>query len=119
MVRGGFRHAIINLHRYSWRHPLFYFYFTFLVYLGTPLRLYEIIYHFWALPIIIILYWILIFTFHYKQVQWYYVFFPFYALIQILVIIPLGIYTYVKMALNGRNIGHIKIKKNILKPFVN
>jgi cellulose synthase/poly-beta-1,6-N-acetylglucosamine synthase-like glycosyltransferase len=39
---GGFRHAVINMHQYTWRHPLFYFYTTFLVFLLTPLRWYEI-----------------------------------------------------------------------------
>jgi glycosyl transferase family 2 len=113
---GGFRHAVVNIHRYSWRHPLFYFYTTFLVYLATPLRLYEAVRHPEVILVIIGLYWALIYTFHWRHWRWFYIFFPFYALIQVMVIVPLGMYTYVKMAIHGRNIGFIKLRSAMPRP---
>jgi hypothetical protein len=107
---GGFRHAIINLHRYSWRYPMFYFYTTVLVYLLTPLRWYEVIKHPWALPVIIVLYWFLIYAFHWRTRQWFFLLFPFYALVQILILVPLGAWTYVKMALSSDNVGIIRLR---------
>lgn len=107
---GGFRHAVINLHRYSWRHPLFYFYTTILVYLLTPLRWYEVIMHPFILPVIIVLYWILIFIFHWKTRRWFYFLFPFYALIQIFILVPLGMFTYFRMVFSTNNIGLIKLR---------
>lgn len=110
---GGFRHAVVNLHRYAWRHPLFYFYTTILVYLLTPLRWYEVVQHPEALPIVICLYWFLIFAFHWKTKKWFYFLFPFYALIQILILIPLGVYTYFRMAFSTSNIGFIRLRGKI------
>lgn len=107
---GGFRHAIINLHQYTWRHPLFYFYTTFLVYLMTPLRWYEVLRHPQILVLIIILYWLLIALFHWRTLKWFYMLFPLYALMQVLVIVPLGVYTYCKMALHSQNVGLIKMR---------
>lgn len=108
---GGFRHAVVNLHRYAWRHPLFYFYTTILVYLLTPLRWYEVIKHPFILPLIIVLYWLLIFSFHWRTRHWFYFLFPFYALIQILILIPLGIFTYFRMAFSTNNIGLIRLRR--------
>jgi cellulose synthase/poly-beta-1,6-N-acetylglucosamine synthase-like glycosyltransferase len=107
---GGFRHAIINFHSYTWRHPFFYFYTTILVYAGTPLRWYEFITHYHILPLVILIYWILIFTFHWKKRGWYFFLFPFYALLQVMIILPLGVYTYFKMALHSDNVGLIKLR---------
>ncbi len=107
---GGFRHAVVNLHRYAWRHPLFYFYTTILVYLLTPLRWYEVVKHPEALPIVIVLYWFLIFAFHWKTKKWFYFLFPFYALLQILILIPLGVLTYIRMAFSTSNIGMIRLR---------
>lgn len=107
---GGFRHAIVNFHRYAWRHPMFYFYTTILVYFLTPLRWYEVVKNPWTLPFIIVLYWFLIFAFHWKTKKWFYFLFPFYALIQILILIPLGMYTYFRMALSTKNVGLIRLR---------
>ena len=112
---GGFRHAVINLHRYAWRHPLFYFYTTILVYLLTPLRWYEVIKHPLLLPLIILLYWILIFAFHWKTRRWFYFLFPFYALIQILILLPLGVWTYTKMVLSTNNVGIIRLRDRFIQ----
>jgi len=107
---GGFRHAVVNLHRYTWRHPLFYLYTTGLVYLGTPLRWYEIIKNPAVLPLVIVIYWILVFGFHWKDRGWYLFLFPFYSLLQVMILVPLGVYTYFKMALGSGNAGMITLR---------
>lgn len=107
---GGFRHAIINFNRYSWRHPLYYFYFTGLVYAFTPLRWYELITHPLLLPLIIGIYWVLIYLFHWKERRLYLLLFPLYAFIQVMVIIPLGLLRYFHMAYHSNNVGLIRLR---------
>lgn len=107
---GGFRHAIVNFHSYTWRHPWFYFYFTILVYGATPIRWYEMIVHIQALPMVIIIYWCLTFTILWKQRSWLLFLLPIYSLFQIMIILPCGIYTYFRMALHSDNVGLIKLR---------
>jgi hypothetical protein len=107
---GGFRHAIINFHSYSWKHPMFYFYTTILVYAATPLRWYEAIKHYQILPLVIAIYWCLIFIFHWKHRAWYFFLFPFYALLQVMILLPLGVFTYFRMAFYSQNVGLIAIR---------
>lgn len=107
---GGFRHAIVNFHSYTWRHPVFYVYFTILVYGATPLRWYEMIVHTEALIIVVIIYWCLTFIVFWKQRSWYLLLLPFYSLFQIMVILPLGVYRYFDMALHSNNVGLIKLR---------
>jgi hypothetical protein len=107
---GGFRHAIINFHTYTWHHLMFYFYTTVLVYGATPLRWYELIAHIQILPLVIFIYWVLVFIFHWRKRAWFFFLFPFYALLQVMIILPLGVYTYFKMALHSDNVGLIKLR---------
>lgn len=107
---GGFRHAVINMHKYSWKHPMHFFYFTVLVYLLAPVRWYEVVRHPLVLLLVILIYWVLIFLFHWKRLRYFYILFPFYALIQIMILVPLGVYTYFKMALASQNTGAIKLR---------
>ncbi len=108
---GGFRHAVINMHKYTWRHPIFYFYMTFLVYILAPLRWYEVAKYPFVILIIIALYWILILIFHFHRFKPFYFLFPFYALTQVMVLVPCGIYTYFRMAHSSKNIGMIKFRQ--------
>jgi cellulose synthase/poly-beta-1,6-N-acetylglucosamine synthase-like glycosyltransferase len=107
---GGFRHAIVNFYSYTWRHPIFFLYFTILVYGATPLRWYEMIVHPGTLLIVIVIYWFLSLVILWKQRSMLIFLLPFYSLFQIMVILPCGIYTYFKMALNSDNVGLIKLR---------
>ncbi len=107
---GGFRHAIVNFYSFTWRHPLFYLYTTFIVYGLTPVRWYEAIEHPEIIPLVITVYWIILFVFHWKYWKWYYFIFPIYALFQVMIILPMGVYTYLKMAYTAKNIGLISLK---------
>lgn len=108
---GGFRHTIVNFTTYIWRHPFYFFYFTVIVFAATPLRWYEIINNPGILPFVYMIYLFLIVVLHLRHLKWYYLLFPIYALVQVMFIVPLGVYTYLKMAKNGRNIGLIRLNK--------
>lgn len=107
---GGFRHAVVNFYAFSWRHPLFFIYTTIIVYLFTPLRWYAAITHPEIIPIVIVIYWTLLFIFHWKTWKWFYFLFPFYALFQVMFILPMGVYKYFAMARGSKNIGFIKLR---------
>lgn len=113
---GGFRHAIVNFNKETWKHPMFFFYTTILVYGTTPLRWYEIIKHPYMLLLVILVYWILVFLFHWKKIGWFFLLFPFYALLQVMVLVPIGMFSYLRMAYVARNAGIIKLRsKRTLK----
>ena len=107
---GGFRHAVLNLHRFTWRHPFFFVYNTVVVYLLTPERWYQIVKHPWFLPIIVAIYWVMIFGVHWHRRRWFFFLFPFYALVQVMVIVPLGAVQYYRMAYRAANVGHIRLR---------
>lgn len=91
---------------------MFYFYTTILVYGATPLRWYELIVNYKVLPLVIAIYWCLVFIFHWRHRAWYFFLFPFYALLQVMIILPLGVYTYFKMAFTSENVGLIGLRGN-------
>ncbi len=107
---GEFRHAVVNAHQYTWRHPLYFFYSTFLVYLLTPIRWYEVIEYPLVIPVVVVLYLGIIFLFHWKKAKPFYLLFPLYALFQVMILVPLGVYTYFKMAFSAENTGIIKLR---------
>jgi hypothetical protein len=107
---GGFRHAIVNSHRYSWRHPFYYLYTTIIVYLLTPMRWYELVTHPKVLLFVIPLYWVLTVSISWGRLHWWLVLHPIYCLVQVMIIVPLGAYTYCKMARHSRNLGHIRFR---------
>jgi hypothetical protein len=107
---GGFRHVVLNMNQHLWTHPFHFIYFTILVYLMYPLRVYEVIKYPWIIPILILVYWILIFSFHWKERKLHYLLFPFYALFQVMVIVPLGVLKYLKMVQQTKNIGLIRLR---------
>lgn len=107
---GGFRHTIVNCNKYIWRHPFYFFYFTIVVYGATPLRWYELVHYPLILPFVLCLYWILILLVFWKSFRWYHFLFPIYALLQVMIIVPLGVYTYSKMAHTSKNLGIIKLR---------
>lgn len=107
---GEFRLSVINAHTHARRYPFFFFYSTILVYGGIPIRWYEVITKFYILPIVIVIYWFLIFAFHWKKRAWWFLFFPLYSLFQVMIIIPLGIYMYFRMSLHSDIIGLIRLR---------
>lgn len=109
---GSFRHAIINLHSYTWRHPFFYLYYTVVVWLLMPLRWWEIFHRPMILLFVIFLYWALITVFHWKRLRWYYILFPLYSLFQVMILVPMGFLYYVRILYYSHNIGFIRLRGN-------
>ncbi|HSX15093.1 MAG TPA: glycosyltransferase family 2 protein [Candidatus Saccharimonadales bacterium] len=107
---GGFRHSIINGYKYTWRHPFYFLYFTVVVYGLVAIRWYDAIRFYRLIPAVIVVYWILLFAFRWKNRSWLFFLFPFYALTQVMLIVPLGIYRYTVMAVQSRNIGIIRLR---------
>lgn len=107
---GDFRHAIINFSSYSWRHPFFFLYFTVVVYGMLPLRIWTAITHPIVLPVVIVVYWILLFTFRWKYRGWQLLVLPFYGLLNALFITPLGIAVYFQTMWRHRNAGIIRLR---------
>jgi len=108
---GDFRHAIININSYSWRHPLFFLYFTVVVYGMMPVRLWLTFTQPLILPMVIVVYWMLLFALlprHYRSKDL--LMFPFYAMVQCLIIAPLGILYYFQTVYRHRNVGIIRLR---------
>jgi cellulose synthase/poly-beta-1,6-N-acetylglucosamine synthase-like glycosyltransferase len=107
---GDFRHAIVNINTYSWRHPFYFLYFTLVVYLMLPLRLWFAVTEPLILPVVIVIYWALLFIFMWRYRSRYMLAFPFYAMIQTLIVVPLGIFFYFYSAYRHRNVGLIRLR---------
>lgn len=113
---GGFRHAVVNVNVFAWRTPFFFVYNTLIVYSMMPLRWYEVIHMPQMLAIVILIYIALLFMTRRNEKPINLVLFPFYALVQVMLIVPCGIFTYFKMALRARNIGLIRLREHVLQP---
>jgi len=107
---GDFRHAIVNIHMYSWRHPLFFLYFTVVVYGLMPVRIWLTITDPLILPWIIAIYWVLLFVMQARYRARNFLVFPFYAMVQCLIITPLGILYYLQTVYRHRNVGIIRLR---------
>ncbi|NLT53212.1 MAG: glycosyltransferase family 2 protein [Actinomycetales bacterium] len=107
---GGFRHAVVNAWSYKWRHPLHFLYATCVVYAMAPLRWHEVITRPEIIPFVIVLYWSLIFIIRGGRWRGHYFLFPIYALVQVMVLVPLGMVRYCKMAVRAKNVGIIRLR---------
>jgi cellulose synthase/poly-beta-1,6-N-acetylglucosamine synthase-like glycosyltransferase len=112
---GDFRHAVINIHFYSWRQPFFFFYCTFVVYAMMPFRIMFLLSNPYVLPFIIVIYWILLLGIQSRYRNKYMLLFPFYSLFQSLVITPLGILCYFYTVYKYHNVGIIRYRYHLEK----
>jgi hypothetical protein len=115
---GDFRHAIVNCCSYSWRHPFFFFYFTVVVYGMLPLRIWTAIEHPLVLPVVIFVYWVLLFVFRWKYRGWQLFVLPFFGLLNALVITPLGVFVYFQTVWRQRNPGFIRLRAEPRRTFL-
>lgn len=108
---GGFRHYIVNGLRFNWRYPFLFFYNTIVVYSLTPVRWYEVLRDPLILPSVIALYWVLQLLFHRRYYDsWVFWLFPIYCLFHVMVVLPMGVYTYCRTASKSRNAGIIRLR---------
>jgi hypothetical protein len=106
---GSFRHAVVNGHRYL-KFPWFYVYTVIIVYGLTPLRWYELAKRPSLLAIVIPIYWVLTVLAVARSFNRSVVLAPLYSLIQVMVILPLGTFVYLRMVSHSRNIGVIRLR---------
>lgn len=109
---GDFRHAIVNLLTYSWRHPSFFVYTTLVVYALMPFRLWFAVTEPQVLPIVLLAYLLLMSICLYRYRSRYLPLLPFYGMFQALIVLPIGIGFYFHSAWKHRNIGIIKLRKH-------
>ena len=120
---GCFRHSVINIDK-NLLHPFHFIYYSFIIFFLLPLKLFDIFTKWYILPMIIGLYIVLTFIANWKVRSRWMLVFPVYALFQILVIIWMGMYRYIKSAYKSKNIGRIKVRYDPLydyfweKPYV-
>jgi hypothetical protein len=115
---GGFRHAIVNVNTFTWRSPFFFIYNTVIVYAMMPMRWYEVVRMPWVLALVTLIYIALLLATRRDENPFHLVLFPFYALTQVMLIVPCGIYTYFKMALRAKNVGLIRLREEALEPVI-
>lgn len=105
---GAFRHSVINAHTNLFS-PLYSFYFTVIIFLMLPLKIYELFYHWYIIPFLIMFYMIVTLVTNWEIRSRYMLLFPFYSLFQIIVMPILGIYRYGKTVIQTKNHGFMKI----------
>ncbi|MBI2449616.1 glycosyltransferase family 2 protein [Candidatus Pacearchaeota archaeon] len=105
---GAFRHSVINAHT-NFFSPIYAFYFTIIIFLMLPLKMYELFTHWFILPFLFLFYFIvnLISNLEIKNKR-YLPLFPLYSLFQILVLPVFGVYRYGKTVIQTGNLGIIK-----------
>ncbi|MDT4989677.1 MAG: hypothetical protein QOI74_3771 [Micromonosporaceae bacterium] len=108
---GSFRHDVVNAHRYSWRHPSYFLYNTVILFLLSPLRWYSVIAVPWSVPLIVVAYWLFLFTVFWRRRSVILLLFPLYTLVQVMVLTPLGVVAYLATAARSRTVGLIRVRQ--------
>jgi len=104
---GEFRIYIVNV-RLALRHPYFYVYGAVVVTLAVPLRWASVIALTWTIPFVLAVYWVCFVVLNWRTRNWAIVALPFYSLAVTLVLVPLGVWSYVRMATTHHNWGIIR-----------
>lgn len=76
----------------------------------APVRWYEAVVRPELLLVVIAISWVLTALFHWRYRSRAFWVFPIYGLIQVLVVIPLGMVNYCRMAHRSHNMGRIKLR---------
>jgi hypothetical protein len=108
---GNFRHAIVNLDRNALHMPMMTLYWLLLIWTGLWLKAWEMVD--WSsvpgmLPILYVAYLLVTVVSNLQVLSPWMVLFPFYALVQSLVMPPLGACTYVTLACRRRRLGRYR-----------
>jgi hypothetical protein len=105
---GGVRHHLANSASYSWHHFFIFFYNTLVIYLLWPLRWIELVNFPATFVALIIVSWMYTFILvGRKKWQPYLLLLPAYAFTQSMVIIPIGVFFYVKLVYKQRSFGFL------------
>jgi hypothetical protein len=112
---GGFRHNVTNIASYGWQHFFVLFYNSLLVYLLLPLRWIEVLHFPIVIVALILLSWVYTAIIIVRK-GWRpaYLLLPFYSFVQSMVIMPIAIGRYFKLAWGQRSIGLLKYEMSHL-----
>jgi cellulose synthase/poly-beta-1,6-N-acetylglucosamine synthase-like glycosyltransferase len=94
------------------RHPFFWAYGALISLGGLPLRWYGIAHLGWILPTIPVLYVAILSYLQRGRWNWLILLMPFYAAVSSLLLTPIGLVYYVKMAIADKNAGLIRIRRH-------
>jgi cellulose synthase/poly-beta-1,6-N-acetylglucosamine synthase-like glycosyltransferase len=104
---GEFRLMIVNV-RVSRRHPFLYLYGGVVVIALLPMRWYFLLHPTWPLFAVLVLYLASLILVNWSTRDWVLLVYPFYSLFYSLVMVPIGVVSYVEMAVKFRNLGMIR-----------
>ena len=104
---GEFRLYVVNA-RFATRHPYFFFYGVVVVLIATPLRWKSIIDHSWTLLFVLGVYYVCYLAINWRTRNRAIFWLPFYTLLSTLILVPLGAWSYVRMATTHKNYGIIR-----------
>jgi hypothetical protein len=107
---GEFRLFLINLH-VSLRHPFLYLYGGIIVILLVPARWYSLVHPTLTLLIALALYLVSLVALNWKTRDASLLMYPVYSLFYTLVMVPLGVFAYVAMAIKYKNVGFIRARR--------
>jgi cellulose synthase/poly-beta-1,6-N-acetylglucosamine synthase-like glycosyltransferase len=104
---GEFRLMVVNL-PWALKHPFLYLYGTVVLFGLLPLRYYYVSQPHWGLLVTLSLYAGAVLAINWRLKTWVLALYPLYSLFYALVLIPLGILSYLQMAATYRNLGIIR-----------
>lgn len=104
---GEFRLYVVNI-RLARRHPYFYFYGAVVVFLATPLRWMSVLSVSWSLLYVLAVYYACYLIVNWRTRNWALVALPFYSLVVTLILVPVGAWSYLRMAIAHKNYGIIR-----------
>ena len=104
---GEFRLMIVNAHM-SIRHPWLYLYGGIIVILLMPFRWLYVVHATWPLLALLLLYLGLVTGVNWRRKDHALLIYPLYSLVYTLVMVPIGVFTYFRMAVKHRNYGVIR-----------
>lgn len=113
---GAFRTTIINIES-AIRTPVWFLYYFGIVWLLLPVKWFELFRHWEALPAIFLAYVAMTIVANWRVKSVWMLFFPFYALLQVIVMPPLGIVRYFQYARETRNWGRYA-KRLVYDPLI-
>ena len=93
------------------RHPFLWVYGAIISILFVPLRWTGIVHPDAALAATLVFYLAVVVFIHRRNFDWYVLLMPFYTLISNMILIPLGVVSYLEMAFKHRNVGLIRLNR--------
>ena len=110
---GSFRLFIINF-RFVFQHPFLWLYSGIVVISMFALRWIAVVHPGWTLLLALFIYYTAIVWLHWDHGNKWLIFQPFYCLFVSLIVVPIGVAYYFKMAIPERNFGVIRPKRTEL-----